>query len=210
MIIRGYFIYTVLVAVVLNVHAPWLCQLWQLYSWMKTCLMDHVCVLGPSSSNTGKWRTVAECAGTPRPRYTLTLKQSHTNLYTHIHHTISEPDCVPVKVHVGELGSGLQWKMAGGRSTHITARSGGCHQRGTLCSDVRGHLYIALAPGTQRRAVWTTCLVQHRCGSTCSHSHLCWRATGVSLCHPTGKTTVQRHPHPPHKSSLYVQLFQCT
>ncbi len=143
---------------------------------------------------------------------TLWLLNSHTQICIHTY-TIQNLNLIvsSVKVHVGELGSGLRWTMAGGRSTHITARSGGCHQRGTLCSDVRGHLYIALAPGTQRRAVWTTCLVQHRCGSTCSHSHLCWWATGVSLCHPTGKTTVPRHPinHPPHKTSLYVLLFQC-
>lgn len=78
--------------------------------------MDHVCVLGPSSSNIGKWRTVAECAGTLRPRYTLTLKQTHTNPYTHIHNKNSEPDCVPswpqLKFMWGNLavGSGERWR----------------------------------------------------------------------------------------------------
>lgn len=195
--IRCHLIYTVLVAVVQNVHARWQCQLWQLCSWMKTCLMDHVCVLGPSSLNTGKWKTVEECAGTLRPRYSSTDTHKFLNIHNKKIWTWLCPISTSVEVHVGEPGSGLGRKMAGGRSTHTTARTGGCGQRGTLCSDVGGHLYVPLAPGTQRRAVWAACLVQHRCGSACSYSHLCWRAAGVSLCHPAGKTTILRHPQPP-------------
>lgn len=129
-----------------------------------------------------------------------TKVHSSTHIDTHLHtqYKTCKTDCLfstSVEVHVGEPGSGLWRKMAGGGRAHTTARSGGCGQCGPLCSDVRGHLHFPLAPSSQRRAVWTTCLVQHRCGSTCTYSHLCRRAAGVSLCHPAGKTTTQRHPY---------------
>lgn len=98
------------IAVVLSVRVLWPCRPWQLCFWMKTCLMDHVCVLGPSSSNTGKWRTVAECAGTRRPRYThtQTLIIKHTNLSVSYFH-VSLPQ---LKFMWGNLavGSGERWR----------------------------------------------------------------------------------------------------
>lgn len=151
------------IAVVLSVRVLWPCRPWQLCFWMKTCLMDHVCVLGPSSSNTGKWRTVAECAGTRRPRYTHTLSP-HT--HTHTHNKTHKPQCVlfsrvspSAEVHVGESGSGFGWAMARGCGTHAAAGSGGRGQCGALRSNIRGHLYLPLASGTQGRTVRAACVV---------------------------------------------------